>query len=254
MRVKILSRFLGLISILFASSTIALVSCSQQQSTTESSAPPVATQPSASPAASAPKSLSRPDASPLQLILDPQVKAALKLTEAQASRIEKIDQDLRGEVQKLMEGTDIAQLAKDKAKQDALRSKGLKAYADVNQVLEPTQLQRLKGITLQIYGFGVLSYDQFVKDLNLTTDQQAKLADLREKTFEQIQLNVESAMKESTATSQSEAQAKVKELFTVSNQEAVAVLTADQKSKLKSLEGEKFALDPSKTHLVKGER
>ncbi len=192
---------------------------------------------------------SKSGASPLDLVENPQVQKELNLKPQQISELKKNSQKLRQLVGQTISSVNWTELKTDKAKQKDLEGKVFamtsQASNDMQKILEPQQRQRFKQISLQIYGFGALSYDQFAKDLNLTSDQQTKLNNLRQDTFQKIRVNLEppeNNSQEALGRARDINQKRVEEILNVSNQQAQAILTDQQKSKLETLKGKQFTL------------
>ena len=195
----------------------------------------------------------RAGASPLELMQNAQVKKELNITEDQSKKIKKINDTLQQNMTKITANVNWAALKDDKKKQDELEEKIKKqiqpARDEVIKVLKPEQIKRFKEISLQIYGFGVLSYDQFTKELGLTSEQETKLNKLRQETFQKVRANLE-APKDNSPASLNKAKEtnkkRVEQFFKESNQQAMNVLKPEQKSKLETLKGKKFDFDSSK--------
>lgn len=194
----------------------------------------------------------RPGASPLELMQNTQVSQELKLTPDQLAQIDQTNQKFRKTIEQATAGVNWASLkgneAKQKEIQDRMNAEIQTARDEITQILTPEQLTRFKEISLQVYGFGILSYDQFTQELALTTEQQTNLDTLRQDTAEKIRANLEppqdnspDALERAKESNKTRAEQILKE----SNQQAVNVLTAEQKSQLETLKGQPFNLDTS---------
>lgn len=197
----------------------------------------------------------RPGTDPLDLLQSDQVKQELKLTDDQVTKIIKIRLDFRKNLQ-----STIADLKLDELKTPEEKSQKLKeakepiqkqvdqTRTEIGAVLTPDQLTRFKQITLQIYGFGVLSSDQFTKELNITEAQQKQIEEIREQMAEKMRTSwvIPPSDKPEEKTKVIESNRKVMEkIVKDSNEKALAVLTPEQQKKLKELEGAKFEYKPS---------
>ncbi len=190
---------------------------------------------------------------PLELLQTPQIKQELSLTDSQSAQIKQIDQDFRTQLHQKASGVKLEGLS-DQEKEAKLKE--VKQEFDqlsqetrrkVGSVLKPEQATRLKQIFLQIYGWGVLTKDDFSSDLSLTTDQQQKLNDLSSEMYKKIKTNWE-APNSKDPQQRNKVLAgdrqRIEQIIKDSNQQAVALLKPEQQKTLETLKGKKFELDP----------
>jgi hypothetical protein len=117
-----------------------------------------------------------------------------------------------------------------KKKEDALESDNKKFIEDN---LSADQRKRLTQITLQVTGLEQLNKPEVVKALNLTDDQQKKFKDLQEKGRKAFEELLDPKNKEG----RNEKLAKLRE---EERKQIEAILSDDQKAKVKEYVGEPF--------------
>jgi Spy/CpxP family protein refolding chaperone len=202
--------------------------------------------------------LARPEQSgsnPLKLLQNDQVKAELKLTDDQVTKIKGVETDLmasfttasksvKAEYQK------IEALPKDKQEgekkklatkvEDGAASLAKESKTKLSQILKPEQEKRAKEILLQKYDFGIVTKDDFATDLKLTDAQKKQLNDIvgqmRNKTIAAWEIpDKDDATKrdKTLADNRKRMEAVMKE----TNQQAKAVLTPEQLKTLETLKG-----------------
>ncbi|APB33799.1 hypothetical protein GlitD10_1477 [Gloeomargarita lithophora Alchichica-D10] len=188
---------------------------------------------------------------PLELFQNPQIKQEIGITDEQSTKIKAIGDQFRQDTRALVKGLNLGQMApaeRDK-KLDEIKDEMEKEIGEartaVEQVLTPEQLKRFKEITLQIYGFGILSYENFVQELQLTPEQQTQLKKLRDDTWSSMRVNLKvpepgADSKQIIATNRK----RMDQILQESNGKALAVLTPDQQKLVENLKGTKFDFVP----------
>lgn len=164
--------------------------------------------------------------SSLMLLSQKSVQDELKLGADQVSKVEeaaKKEADARQGLRNL--GQD-----EQRAKFREMRTASDKVVADI---LKPDQAKRLKQIALQQEGARALAEPEVAQALNLTDDQKTKLRGVAEESAKQMRELFQGGQNAG-------AREKLQELRKSSNDKAMAVLTDDQKAKLKELQGEPF--------------
>lgn len=194
----------------------------------------------------------RPNTDPLELLQSDQLKQELNITQEQSGKIQQITQDFRGKLKQTYDGLNLSGLPPQEQSQKLQEVSGQvqqevdKARQEIGKVLTPEQVNRFKQITLQIYGFGVLSSDQFTQELKITADQQKQLEDIRQSVVEKMRASWE--VPPSDPQKRNEVievnRKRMEQILKESNDQAKAVLTPDQQQTLKTLEGEKFNFIP----------
>lgn len=191
----------------------------------------------------------RPGASPLDLLKSSQVQKELSLSEQQIQQIEQMQVQLRDssrqptdpKLQQLNPAErekKLTELNRQHQEQVQVNRK------EIEKILQPAQLKRFKEITLQIYGWGFLTRDQFANELQLTAQQQQQLDALHGQMLKQISESWPTSGSDTPDSREAHRQ-KLEQITRQTNQQARAILTPDQQTTLETLKGQKFELDPS---------
>jgi Spy/CpxP family protein refolding chaperone len=160
-----------------------------------------------------------------------EVQDALKLTDDQKTKIEKINDDSRTAMREAFQGGSpdrdkVMEITKDTSNK-------------INEVLDAGQQKRLVGILIQVSGAAAIADPAVAKELNITEDQKKKLADVRQGVRSELEkLRDDSGSREDRMK-------KVQEIQDDVNKKIVAELTSEQQAQLESLKGEKVDIDMS---------
>jgi Spy/CpxP family protein refolding chaperone len=186
----------------------------------------------------------RAASNPIQLIQNAQIKSELKLTDDQVTQVKQVETDLIARVSK--EYDSIKTLPKEKQADEIekkLAELTKESKGQMSKILKPEQEKRAKEIFLQIYDFGIITKDDFATELKLTDAQKKQLTDIsgqmRGKMIAawEIPDKDDAAKRDKTlADNRKRMEAVMKE----SNQQAKAVLKADQQKNLETLKGKAF--------------
>jgi Spy/CpxP family protein refolding chaperone len=158
-----------------------------------------------------------------------EVQDALKLTDEQKTKIEKINDEQRKAMREAFQdgGGDrdkMVEIAKDTSNK-------------INEVLDAGQQKRLVGIMIQVNGAAAVADPAVAKELNITEDQKKKLQEVRQGVRSELEkLRDDSSSRE-------DREKKVKEIQEDVNKKIMAELTSDQQAQLESLKGEKVDID-----------
>lgn len=250
--------------LIVTASLILLPACSTQQPRSatphQGSPPPLADGTPSSPPSNANFAQSvlqgsdRPGASPLDLIQNSQVKKELDLTETQSAKLQQIEEKLKSQSQSSFTNLNLEKLDAQAREQKLLalsaqiEKQSQASQKEVASILQPEQLKRLKEITLQLYGWGVLTSSQFTQELQITSQQQQQLKELRQQMLRQISQNwpiPENDTPEAQQTAREVFRQTMDRITRQSNQQAFAVLTPEQQKMIDTLKGRKFELDPA---------
>jgi Spy/CpxP family protein refolding chaperone len=166
-----------------------------------------------------------PPPSMARLAMIPKVQEAVKITDEQKTKIEKINADSRKE----MSG-DRPDPEKMKKMRDEVNDK-------LKSVLDADQQKRLMGIFIQVMGAGAVMDPAVGKEIGLTDEQKDKLHEAMGPPPEGRQ-GREGRDAKGGGESFKDRRAKMEK-------EVMAVLTSDQQKKLDSLKGEKVEIDMS---------
>jgi len=167
-----------------------------------------------------------------------EVQEALKLTDEQKGKVEKINDENRDEMRKLFQdgGGD----------RDKMVEIAKKTSEQISEVLDEGQQKRLMGILIQVSGAAAVADPAIAKELNITEDQKKKLEEVRTSAREQLQ-GLRDLSGEERGKKAAEVQADI-------DKKILAELTADQQKQLDDLKGEKVDVDMSQLRGGSGRR
>ena len=157
-----------------------------------------------------------------RLAMIPKVQEAVKITDEQKSKIEKINADSRKEMADASKG--------DRPDPEAMRKMRESATDKLKEVLDADQQKRLMGILIQVQGSSAVMEPAIGKEIGLTDEQKQKLHEAFGPPPE--------GGRGGGGQSFQERRAKMEK-------EVTAVLTPEQQKKLESLKGEKVDIDMS---------
>jgi Spy/CpxP family protein refolding chaperone len=150
------------------------------------------------------------------------VQEALKVSDDQKSKIEKINEESRSAMREQFQGGGRPDPEKMRKMRDEETEK-------LDKVLDEAQQKRLMGIFVQVMGAGAVMDPAVGKAIGLTDDQKSKLREAM------------GPPPEGRAAGGQGFQERREKM----EKEVMSVLTEDQKSKLESLKGEKVDIDPA---------
>ena len=114
-----------------------------------------------------------------------------------------------------------------------------KAVSQLDEVLFPEQMERLKQIEIQVAGVRALMIKHVAEELKLTAAQQKELEDVSEKVGQEMM----SKMRELFQSGDREnIREKMEEARKESEEKLLNVLTSEQKSKFEKMKGEPFEM------------
>ena len=169
-----------------------------------------------------------PETTTAQLLLLRQksVQKELKLTDDDVKKIMEFTNKESGEY-----GKALRLAEKDRTAKFNELERANKQFLEDN--LSAGQRKRLEQITLQVTGLYQLGRPEVVKALNLTEEQQTK--------FEEMQKEARKALEEIiTATERAGKSEKLSKLREETSKKIMAVLTDEQKAKVREIVGEPF--------------
>lgn len=147
-------------------------------------------------------------AAPSLAIQRPEVRKELKPTKDQNRQLDEVAKSVTKAMQGAGKSMDISAMG------TAMREGDAKVW----EILDDTQDARLRGLILQIKGPAALTEEDFIKEYSLTSEQVAKLEELKTKCREDY---LAAAQKN---------QKKIKGLLEQYEKDAFAVLTTEQKA------------------------
>jgi Spy/CpxP family protein refolding chaperone len=151
------------------------------------------------------------------------VQEELKLSDEQVKQVKELTDKQREAFQGLR---DLSQ----EERRTKIQELGKSNNEAIAKMLKPQQLKRVKQIALQRQGAAAVNNEEVSKALNITADQKEKIRDIQTKAREEMQgLGFDE-----------EARKKRQEVMKAMNDKITGVLTAEQKSKLKEMQGDPF--------------
>jgi hypothetical protein len=188
-----------------------------------------------------------------------QVRDELKLDDAQVGQLTALAEKIRQESRELFSGMralrdlseDERQARVEKFRKDA-QQWGAEVEKRIAEILKPEQFQRLKQIELQQQGVRVLMREDMIQALGITDEQQSKLQGMAEQ-FGRKSRELYGGSREMTPDERVGLRKKIDELQRQSEQDAMAVLSDEQKATLKQMMGEPFDLDRSQLRALRGQ-
>ena len=161
---------------------------------------------------------------PLFLLGQKSVQEELKLSDEQVKQIKELADKQRESFQGLR---DLSQEERRTKMQEAAKTND-KA---IGKILKPEQYKRVRQIALQQQGAGALRFNEEVaKALKINEEQKDKIKEIQAKAFVELR----------GLGRDEEARKKRQELMKATNEKVMSVLTAEQKTKLKEMQGEPF--------------
>jgi hypothetical protein len=122
--------------------------------------------------------------------------------------------------------------------------KGKETRAKVEEVLDKTQIARLKELSLQARGAQALEDEEVIAALKLSDEQQKQLADIREQGNEAMQKAF--AKLREGGGDQGELRKKLRELRKELGDKALTILSPDQTKQFDTMKGAKFEFPPNR--------
>jgi Spy/CpxP family protein refolding chaperone len=180
-------------------------------------------------------------ANPLGFLNWDQAQKDLKLTAEQKDKLKAINEEFRANRRKLMEGLAGATPEQRRAKIAEIRAKARQNREDyrkkIDAVLLPEQRSRLGQLTLSLGGpLSALVDEQVAKALNLTEEQKKQIRAIEEAAGEKVR-SVLQEHREQRSAAQGDLEAKASELRDQAVQQALGVLTPEQKESFEKMKG-----------------
>jgi Spy/CpxP family protein refolding chaperone len=173
-----------------------------------------------------------------QLLGIEQVQKELKITEEQRGKLMALREE--GGRPDFGRFRDLSEEEREKAFAE-MREKADAQNKKAEALLDAGQLARLKQISLQVRGNAAIADDAVAKDLGLSEEQVAQAKAIGEETSKQMR-----DLRRGARSEDREAMRKKREeLQKNADEEYLAILTDEQKTKLTNLKGPEFKLDQS---------
>jgi hypothetical protein len=122
--------------------------------------------------------------------------------------------------------------------------KGKEVQAKVDEILNDSQTERLKQLSLQSRGAQALEDDEVVAALAISDEQKQKLANIREEGNQAMQEAFQKLR--GGGGDQGDIRKKMTELRNKLSEKALAVLTPDQLKQFEKMKGKKFDFPPGR--------
>lgn len=194
--------------------------------------------------------------SPVMLLRSEQVQQELKLSEAQKTRLQELNEKVQAEMRERFSGTNELSREERRARMEQMReqmqkeaeTRAAETFKQVAEILEPEQLKRLKQIQLQQEGPSALRRAEVADAIGLSAEQKAQLDKLATETEEatrKLREGTENLSREQRRERFGDLRQKSQELRDQFGKNAMALLQPGQKQKLAELFGEPFELDRS---------
>ncbi len=123
-----------------------------------------------------------------------------------------------------------------------IADKGTEAQNKVDEILDDSQTERLKELSLQSRGARALEDDEVIAALKITDEQKEELADVREEGSQAMQETFRKLR--GGGGDQGDIREKMAELRNKLSEKALAVLAPDQREQFEKMQGAKFDFPP----------
>jgi hypothetical protein len=173
--------------------------------------------------------------SPAEIATLSEVQADLKLKEDQQAKTRQIYDELRSERRNLWQGGGFEGDFEEMGRKIQELNQG--ASAKLVEVLDPPQRARLQEILIQVNGAMALNEADVVKVLNLSDEQQEKLAEIPRKIWPAIRDAVDETQTDD------QRRAIIADIRAKNEEEMLAVLTPGQREEFKAMQGQPIEVD-----------
>ena len=177
---------------------------------------------------------------PAGLLSNKGVQKELKLDDDQATKVNKLAEDMRAKQREAMESArDLAPEERRTKMMELSRTMNADADKALADILKPEQLTRFKQIRLQTRGADAFNDPAVQAELKLTDEQKSKVRELMDNQMSQMREIFQNAGDDRDAARQ-----KMMALRKQTNEKAVAVLTDDQKKAWTGMVGDPYDFRP----------
>jgi Spy/CpxP family protein refolding chaperone len=125
-----------------------------------------------------------------------------------------------------------------------IADKGKDAQGQVDGILDDSQTERLKELSLQSRGAQALEDDEVAAALNISDEQKEKLTEVREEGSQALQEAFQKLR--GGGGDQGDIRKKMSELRNNLSEKALAILTPDQRKQFEKMKGTKFDFPPGR--------
>jgi Spy/CpxP family protein refolding chaperone len=173
--------------------------------------------------------------SPVGLMNRDDVRTELQLTDDQKNKLAELRESTQSKIRETFQNASGDFAAAQKAMEPILAD----ANDQINKILTADQQKRLKEIGYQIGGYAIVATDKDLQtSLALTDEQKSKISDLF-KTMEAANASLREKASNQEISRQEAGQGAMKNRQALSSQ-IEGLLTAEQKSKFKDMQGKPF--------------
>ena len=181
----------------------------------------------------------------VQLLMAPPVQEELALSDEQVEQVTTLAEDFREQMRTRMQEAraelqQLSQQERFERFEAMVREMDAEAREQLREVLKPEQLHRLMQIRLQQAGVMALGEPPVRERLKLSDEQSKKIDEILASFRSDLQSMMQEARQQQTPPDPE----KFLELRRKHREEALAVLTDEQKASLEELQGEPFELPP----------
>ena len=187
-----------------------------------------------------------------RLLNSPTVQKELGLTEAQQTKFKEVSEKSRTAMREMFSGMSGLNEEQRQAKREELGKKMQARFEETSKsieaILQPNQLQRLRGIALQTGGSLAFSDTQLQRDLKLSEDQILEINLINENTGKQMRELFPARGQRGDRGERPNFEAmrtKMDEIRKTAEKEILDELTAQQKTSLEQLKGAKIEIPMS---------
>lgn len=186
----------------------------------------------------------------LMYLRSEQVQKELNLTEEQKDKLRALGEKLGEQMRERFSGMrDLSEQQRRERFQEMQKDAAKRAEEtrkELAGILKPEQFKRLRQIELQQQGAAALMRPEVAENLGLTAEQKEKLEQIGRSSMEKIgSLFQEGRDRERSEEERNQLREKGQQIRQEGEKEAMAVLTPEQKQKLRDMMGEPFELDRS---------
>ncbi len=174
----------------------------------------------------------------LMALMSPDGQKELNLTEDQIEKVRGVMENLRTTMQEKFQGfQDLAPEERQTKAQEVMKEVNAGVEKEIKEILKEDQFKRYRQISLQAMGAGAFADEEVAKKLQLTDDQKAKVKEILDGAQKERNTLMEEARQ---GGNPQETFGKMREIGVKAKDDAIAVLTDEQKEQWKELTGKEF--------------
>jgi hypothetical protein len=177
-----------------------------------------------------------------QLIGNKGVQEEIKITDEQKEKLTEATKGLREKMrEKFSELKDLPKEESGKKMFEMMAEMNVAVAKEIEPILKPEQMKRLKQIERQVMGIAAFSNKEVVKELAISDEQISKIKEVVETMTKERNEMIQEAFK-NKGGNREEMREKMTALTKEATSKVEGILTDGQKTKVKELMGEKFEL------------